>query len=62
MKITKQVDSLYSWVNKHNAKINKKIKYYKLLIAGVLSSFIIKGAKECLDYCRKIASLRNKLI
>jgi hypothetical protein len=58
MKITKQVDSLYSWVDKNNAKINKEIKYYELLLAGVLGS----SPKECLDYCFKIRALRNKLI
>ena len=62
MKITKQVDSLYNWVDRHNHKINKEIRYCELLLAGVLGSSTIKGAKECVDYCLKIRALRNKLI
>lgn len=58
MKITKQVDSLYSWVDRHNAKINKEIRYYELLLEGVLGS----SPKECLEYCLKIRELRSKLV
>jgi len=55
MKTIRQVDSLYNWVDKHNAEINKEIRHYNLLLFGV-------NGKETLKYAFKIQELRNKLI
>jgi dsDNA-binding SOS-regulon protein len=55
MKITKQVDSLYNWVDKHNAEIEKEIRHYTLLL------FVARG-KEVSEYALKLKELRNKLI
>ena len=54
-KTIRQVDSLYSWVDKHNAKINKEIRHYTLLLFGA-------SGKEALDYALKLKELRNKII
>ena len=54
-KTIRQVDSLYNWVDKHNAKINKKIRHYTLLLFG-------GRGKETLKYAFKIQELRNKII
>jgi hypothetical protein len=54
--------NIYYATSPLKTKINKEIRYYELLLAGVLGSSTLKGAKECLDYCLKIRALRSKLI
>ena len=54
-KTIRQVDSLYNWVDNHNAEIEEKIGYYTLLLSGA-------RGKDALDYAFKLKKLRSKLI